>query len=197
VNNYEYIIAGLPVLRKDMGSTELPDPDAILGEIRENCPEKDLPAVDFLLKGCDADNLCADFYAEALAHRNRFIREYFAYDLMVRNRKAAFINRSLGRPEGQDLLPAEEWDSAEEARVNDALAGSDLLARERALDSLMWERIEDLTILEVLNLDVVLGFIAQLKIVSRWIKLDPETGREFFRRLVEGIRDSYKNQENK
>lgn len=197
MNNYEYIIAGLPVLQKGMGKAELPDPDAIIGQILELCPAKDLPTVDFLLRGCVAENLDEAFYAEAGDHRNRFIRSYFAYDLMVRNRKASFINRSLGRPEDQDTIPSGEWDAAEVEEVDNALSCSDLLERERALDNLMWNRIEELTTMEVLDLEVVLGFIACLKIVGRWTRLDPETGREFFRKLVEGITGSYKKQENR
>lgn len=196
MNNYEYIIAGLPVLNRDMEKSELGDPDSIIEEIRSRCPSRDLPTVDFLLKGCDSANLNEEFYSSALSSRNRFIRAYFSYDLMMRNRKAAFINRSLGRPEGQDMLPEEEGDITRRDAVDAALATEDLLSREKALDSLLWDRIEELTALEVLNLEVVLGFIARLKIVGRWVQLDPATGREFFRKLVETVRGSYKKQEN-
>ena len=34
----------------------------------------------------------------------------------------------------------------------------------------------------------ILGFTAKLKIIDRWNKLDPETGRELFRKLVDEIR---------
>ena len=54
----------------------------------------------------------------------------------------------------------------------------------------MWNRIEEINVMKVFDLDVILGFTACLKIVDRWLKLDPETGRELFRKLVEEIRSS-------
>ena len=106
------------------------------------------------------------------------------------------VRAALKERQGQDMLPEEEGDITQRDAVDAALATEDLLSREKALDSLLWDRIEELTALEVLNLEVVLGFIARLKIVGRWVQLDPATGREFFRKLVETVRGSYKKQEN-
>ena len=193
MSNYEYIIAGLPVLQKDAAaSSSNPNADEIIDEIRSLLSDRDAARLDFLLRGFDSENLNADFYSEALKSRSEFIRRYFAYDLLVRNTRTAWLNKSLGRAEGTDIVTVEQdTDISEEVpAIDEVLSQKDILARERELDSLMWNRIEEINVIKVFDLDVILGFVACLKIVDRWIKLDPQTGRELFRKLVEEIRSS-------
>ena len=59
------------------------------------------------------------------------------------------------------------------------------------MDDLMWSKIESITTFDYFDINVILGFIARLNIVARWLKLDPETGKQMFARLVEGVRGSY------
>lgn len=194
MNNYEYIVASLPVIASDYRGPL--DTDAIISEIRSQLSPKDEAVLDTLLKGFDSDSLDAEFYRTALACKNRFIAGYFGYDLDVRNCRVAYLNKALGRPEGQDLLVLDEDEPREFEdleKVNAVLEGSDILERERGLDDIMWERIDELTLMEVFTLDQILGFVAKLQIVARWLRLDPQTGRELFRQLVEEIRNNKKS----
>lgn len=192
MNNYEYIIAGLPVLERDT-ATVSPDVSEITGEIKSQCSARDAALIDFLLEGFVGDNLCEDFYRRAAAHRDNFLRGYFAYDLAVRNARVHFLNRALGRPADMDTVNVEESSPVEEtAPVEDVLALTDILEREKGLDGLMWDRIDELVVMEVFSIDAILGFIAKLNIVGRWLKLDEKTGREMFRRLVDEVRGSFK-----
>ena len=194
MNNYEYIVASLPVIASDYRGPL--DTDAIISEIRSQLSPKDEAVLDTLLKGFDSDSLDAEFYRTALASKNRFIAGYFGYDLDVRNCRVAYLNKALGRPEGQDLLVLDEDEPREFEdleKVNAVLEGSDILERERGLDDIMWERIDELTLMEVFTLDQILGFVAKLQIVARWLRLDPQTGRELFRQLVEEIRNNKKS----
>ena len=194
MNNYEYIVASLPVIASDYRGPL--DTDAIISEIRSQLSPKDEAVLDTLLKGFDSDSLDAEFYRTALASKNRFIAGYFGYDLDVRNCRVAYLNKALGRPEGQDLLVLDEDEPREFEdleKVNAVLEGSDILERERGLDDIMWERIDKLTLMEVFTLDQILGFVAKLQIVARWLRLDPQTGRELFRQLVEEIRNNKKS----
>lgn len=194
MNNYEYIVASLPVIASDYRGPL--DTDAIISEIRSQLSPKDEAVLDTLLKGFDSDSLDAEFYRTALASKNRFIAGYFGYDLDVRNCRVAYLNKALGRPEGQDLLVLDEDEPREFEdleKVNAVLEGSDILERERGLDDIMWERIDELTLMEVFTLGQILGFVAKLQIVARWLRLDPQTGRELFRQLVEEIRNNKKS----
>ncbi len=194
MNNYEYIIAGLPFLSQD--GREAPDTEAILADIREQLSEKDAKTLDFLLSAYAPDMPDAAFYLEAQKSRNRFIREFFALDLGVRNAKVEYLNRSLGRPEGTDVVnPDPEKDLPEfdqEPEVDAILETDDILGRERALDNFYWKSADALTVLDVFDLDLILAFVVKLKQVERWLKLDEATGRELFRKLVKEIKENTK-----
>ena len=194
MNNYEYIIAGLPFLSQD--GREAPDTEAILADIREQLSEKDANTLDFLLSAYAPDMPDAAFYLEAQKSRNRFIREFFAIDLGVRNAKVEYLNRSLGRPEGTDVVnPDPEQDLPEfdqEPEVDAILETDDILGRERALDNFYWKSADALTVLDVFDLDLILAFVVKLKQVERWLKLDEATGRELFRKLVKEIKENTK-----
>lgn len=194
MNNYEYIIAGLPFLSQD--GREAPDTEAILADIREQLSEKDAKTLDFLLSAYAPDMPDAAFYLEAQKSHNRFIREFFALDLGVRNAKVEYLNRSLGRPEGTDVVnPDPEKDLPEfdqEPEVDAILETDDILGRERALDNFYWKSADALTVLDVFDLDLILAFVVKLKQVERWLKLDEATGRELFRKLVKEIKENTK-----
>ena len=188
MNNYEYIIASLPVLSE--GSAGKVDADALVAEIRGHLSTRDNALMDLLLEGYGDGTQDAEFYRRALGCSNGFLRRFFEYDLAVRNAKVDYLNRALGRPEGMDkvVLGEEEPDFDGRAEVDAVLNGSDILARERGLDDLMWQEIDELTRMDVFDIEAILGFTAKLKIIDRWNKLDPETGRELFRKLVDEIR---------
>ena len=192
MNNYEYIIASLPVLSSDFRG-EL-DCDGIIGQIREQLDRKDAGYLDLLLDGFDSEKLDEGFYRKALKSHNSFIRRYFLYDLCVRNLKVEYLNRELGRPERQDVLDLtdEEFEFEDAGKVGEVLSSKDILARERGLDDLMWDEIDSLCGMQVFSPDVIFGFVAKLQIVDRWLKLDPQSGRELFKSLVEEIRNNKK-----
>ena len=199
MNNYEYIIAGLPDLLpgQDGGTEE--EGRRLVQDIRDLLSDKDKLLVDFLTSCLETENLNEEFYSKALEHSNRFIREYFDYDLKMRNLKVRYLNKALERPEAQDCiyLDNSETEGFEgEAEINAVLEGKDILQRERGLDELMWKKIEDITALDVFNVDVILGFIAKLMIVDRWVKLNPQTGHAMFVKLVDEVRATYDNKKS-
>ena len=195
MDNYAYIIASLPVLNQE-DHPEHFVAEEILAEIREQLSGRDQAVLDQLLAGYDAEQLTEDFYRQILRHKNRFLREWFRFDLDLRNATVAFLNDSLGRPEGQDLVLLAEREAEEfpeEEAVQQVLNRADLLQRERGLDDLRWQKVDELTAMDVFDLELILGFVAKLQIIDRWLKLDPESGRELFRKLVEDIRSTYDN----
>lgn len=197
MRNYEYIIASLPFLDKDGKSVMGIPEEELLSEILEQCSDKDRGMIAFLQKGWEDENLTPEFYKEATSHKNRFLRRYFSYDLMLRNAKVAYLNEALSRPEGLDVMEVEgvEIDELELSHIEKVLRGGDLLERERGLDEAMWTMIDDAVLMDVFTFDIVLAFVAKLHIVRRWLNLDPQTGREMFRRLVDEIRGTFKGVE--
>lgn len=196
MNNYEYIVASLPVIEPDtrFGSSEIID--NIIEEVREQLSSKDSLLLTKLLEGYDPDKLDAGFYKDCLSSSCRFIRQYFLYDLMLRNTKVEYLNTTLGRPEGKDILHLEgleEQEFEQHDEIMEILSRKDIIDRERGLDMATWSYIDELNTMDFFDLDAILGIVAKLMIVRRWDKLDPERGAEFFRKLVKEIRATYDN----
>ena len=189
--NYEYLIAGLPDICPDWKGADAGTADAIMQEIRELSSEKDNRLIDKLLEGYQDDKLNLEFYQEMLSSKDAFLKEYFRFDLNVRNAKVAYLNRELRRPAGTDIFLEAPGEFEEAQRLEAVLNTDDILARERGIDDLMWSKIDELTTFDYFDIDAVLGFIAKLHIVSRWLKLDDATGRQMFARLVDEVRGSY------
>ena len=208
MSNFEYIISSLPYLTTGFKYEEGRRFSTVVEEIRENLGEKDSEALDFLLKGLDADNLNPDFYAQALAHPVRFLREYFSFDLNLRNAKVSYLNRQLGRPAEMDIISGKGGEEdenldidlyrfrplefEEEQKVENALAEIDLLSREKALDDVCWEKIGRLETFHYFDLTAVLAYVAKLSIVNRWLALDENRGRQLFKQLVDEVRGTFK-----
>lgn len=196
MNNYEYIVASLPVIEPGSRLGSSSAANAIIDDIREQLSNKDNALVTMFLDGFDPEKLNAGFYRACLGSGSRFLREYFLFDLFLRNTKVEFLNASLGRPEGKDVLLLEELEDYEfeqKEEIVEILSGTDIIGREKGLDMAIWEHVEEVNTMDVFDMDAILGFIARLKIIDRWDKLDPETGAELFRRLIKEIRATYDN----
>ena len=205
MKNYEYIVASLPDITTGWKIGEK-GPEDYIEEIVSLCSDKDRKLIEFLMSGYLEENLNAGFYGKALTHKDAFIREYFRFDLNVRNAKVKYLNKALGRDAEKDVLlfgedtpqavldaVAEEFEEA--ADLETILNTGDILSRERGIDDLMWEKIDSLTTFNYFDIDAILGFITKLNIVARWYRLDEQTGREMFKRLVDEVRGTFKGVE--
>ena len=184
MSNYEYIIASLPSISKDWKFGENQTLDSYIQWIKSQLSDKDIKTVDTLLDGFKEENLNPGFYEAALKDGNRFIKEFFTFDLGMRNTKARFLNKVFSRPVNQDTINLETGEFEEAAKVEEILGGEDILARERGLDAIKWLKISELTTFDYFDLEALLGMIAKMRIIERWRALDEETGREMFLDLI-------------
>ena len=207
MSNFEYIISSLPYLTMDFKYAGQAGFNSVISDIKRDLDEKDQGLVEFLLKGFSDKELNADFYAAALKHRNRFLREYFRFDLNLRNAKVRYLNAQLGREPDMDVMTGEDPEAEdvdidgfrftggefEEAlKVDNILADKDLVSREKGLDDILWDKIDSLATFHYFDIEAVLAYIAKLHIVTRWLNLDEEVGRDVFRRLLKDVRGTYK-----
>ena len=207
MSNFEYIISSLPYLTMDFKYAGQTGFNSVISDIKRDLDEKDQGLVDFLIKGFSEKELDADFYAQALRSRNRFLREYFRFDLNLRNAKVRYLNAQLGREPDQDVMTGEDPEAndvdidgfrftggefEEALKVENILAGTDLVSREKGLDDILWDKIDSLSTFHYFDIEAVLAYIAKLHIVTRWLKLDEEVGRDVFRRLLKDVRGTYK-----
>ena len=187
MDNYVYIVAGLPELTSGFENTGF-DYAAVKESIMELLSEKDQKLVELMEEGFDENTLGADFYAKAAENKNRFIREYFDFDGRLRNMKVEYLAKRLGKNGEEFLVELPEADFEEEKHIQDILADADFVQREQKMDELKWEKASDIARMDYFNMNAILAFMVKAKTVQRWAELDPAKGEEMFRKLVKEIR---------
>ena len=192
MDNYVYIVAGLPELTSGFENTGF-DYSAVKESVMELLSEKDQQLVEFMEEGFDENTLGADFYAKAAESKNRFIREYFDFDGRLRNLKVQYLAKRLGKQGDNYFVELPEADFEEEKLILDILADADFVQREQKMDELKWEKASDIARLDYFNMNAILAFMVKAKTVQRWAELDPDKGQEMFKKLVQEIRGTSAN----
>lgn len=195
MENYVYIVAGLPEIALDFERGQSAYSQA-RDYFIEQLSEKDRGVVSLLEAGFDDSRLDRDFYERALKSRNSFIRNYFLFDLQLRDFKVDYLAQRLGRPAAPYRIDFPEMDDCpEEARIRAILENGDFVAREQQMDQLRWDKATELVSMQYFTLDVILAFLVKARLAQRWFDLDREKGAAMFRELVEGARKSINKEE--
>jgi len=163
------------------------------------------------------DKLNSFFYEQMISHPNQFIREWFTFELNLRNLIAG-INSRKGL-EHFDALASEREratasvlivvnDEAEMILRSNApdfglssqlpwaervinLSRSTLLEFEKGIDLLRWDMLNELTAFSYFGIETIIAFSLKLMMVERWKKLDAQTGKVILERLVEELQATY------
>ena len=141
------------------------------------------------------------YYKECEKHGNRFVREWYAFDRNLRNVCAAYMARKAGVP-AADVVVGEGYVADSLARSSAADFGlkgeldyldavttavaddSNLVDKERKIDEIRWRMADDLTVYDYFNMNGILGYLAKVNIVYRWVALDPAIGKAMFDKLM-------------
>ena len=150
------------------------------------------------------DVLATAYYGYAAEADNRFVREWFEFSRHTGNILTALTARKYGFPAGPRLVGGGEITEAlatsgsrdfgigTEIDYLDALIRihetADPVERERKLDLLKWEWLEEHTFFCHFSVERLLALLLKLDIVERWAGIDGERGRNVFRSLVERLR---------
>ena len=189
MDNYVYIVAGLPELTSGFENTGF-DYRAVKESIMELLSEKDQKLVELMEEGFDENTLGADFYAKVAKSKNRFIREYFDFDGRLRNIKVQYLAKRLGKKAEDYYVELPEADFEEGGQIRAILEDVDFVDREEKMDELKWEKASDITRMDYFNMNAILAFLVKAKTVQRWAELDPVKGEAMFHKLVEEIRNN-------
>ncbi|MBO6026335.1 MAG: DUF2764 family protein [Bacteroidales bacterium] len=192
MDNYVYIVAGLPELTSSFENTGF-DYKAVKDSIMELLSEKDQKLVELMEEGFDENTLGPDFYTKAAKSKNRFIREYFDFDGRLRNIKVQYLAKRLGKKGDDYQVELPDADFEEESQIRAILEDVDFVDREQKMDELKWEKASDIALMDYFNMNAILAFLVKAKTVQRWAELDPAKGQEMFHKLVQEIRGTNAN----
>lgn len=176
----------------------------------------DDPLVDELLEQADRQNILSEqdyrtqlLYEYGMHADNAFVRKWFEFNLNMNNVLAATICLKHGYDIQKSIVG--DNDVAEILRkgsisknANLAVAVPDLkeivaiadidnlLEREKAIDKLRWQWLEEETLFCYFELDNVLAYFLKATILQRWAVLNKEKGEQVFRAIVDDMKRDVK-----
>lgn len=221
---YEYLIAGFEdiALNERVQTSE----EALLELLDEHLSASDKELLALLRRKNDDETILAlleddtvqdrkaelslsdeDFrtqllYEQGLRCKNKFVREWFAYNMDVNNVLAAAVaikhNMDVQKVVVGDSEVAQELRKGGALGKNARLAAlvpdlkevaeiaeiGNLLDREKHIDALRWQWLEERTLFEVFNIEAVLAYYLKASILHRWDNLTVEQGEQVFRDMV-------------
>ncbi|MCB5246232.1 MAG: DUF2764 domain-containing protein [Candidatus Cloacimonetes bacterium] len=68
---------------------------------------------------------------------------------------------------------------------------NNILYREKHYDILRWKWIDEFNFFNYFNIERILGYDEQLRMLNRWIKLDPTAGKEVFKNTIDTLSKSF------
>ncbi len=150
------------------------------------------------------DILATYYYAYATNCPNKFIADWFMFNLNVNNLLVAMLARKYKLNVAECVIGDNEV--AESIRTSGArdfgLAGildyldtvmrlsenGQLKEREHLFDELRWNWLEDNSVFNYFSVEKLFVFLQKLDIIARWAKLDEEQGMLRYKELIEGLK---------
>ncbi|NQU51771.1 MAG: DUF2764 family protein [Bacteroidetes bacterium] len=151
------------------------------------------------------------FYEFVLNEKNTFLREWFTFELNIKNVLTAINCKRFNYNSNYQLVQAginsivftlmksnrlkheffeEELPFAEQIfRV--AESDSSSIEKEKSIDKIKWDYLDEETYFHYFTIEKILSFVIKLNITERWMKLDAKTGKELLDRLINELETSY------
>ncbi|OAV70475.1 hypothetical protein Barb4_01349 [Bacteroidales bacterium Barb4] len=155
------------------------------------------------------DRLAALYYSRAMKTGNKFVAEWFELNLNINNLLSAFTARKYGLDKADYIVGDNETarllrtSNARDFGLGDAVEylpavqriaeETDLFLREKKLDQLKWEWLEEQTFFKTFDIESVFAFLLRLEMLERWVTLDKAAGERTFRELVGAMKKGSNN----
>ena len=183
MDNYPYIIGGFPTLLLDYEPSNFK-----YQEVRDSIfpllSKRDQNLVKWLEYGMKPENLSHYFYYRIKALKNRFLNEYFQLDKTLRTLKVDYLTQRESSIEYADIQ-----------EFTTILNMDNLILREQQHDKFIWEKVDQIVVMNILDIDIILSFLVKSKMVERWCSLDKSVGQELLAKLISEVRGTFKGVE--
>ena len=160
----------------------------------------------FLSEGISHEDYLSGLYYEyAMKNDNSFLKSWFEFNLNLNNILTAISCRKHGFDQKTLVLGNNEV--AQSIKTSNArdfgLGGmfeqldtvlriseeTDLLEREKKLDALKWNWLDENTFFNYFSIEKILAFILKVEMIERWKFLTVEKGTQIFRELLVGMKE--------
>ncbi len=147
------------------------------------------------------------FFDQMLGLSNDFLRNWFKFELNVRNIVTALLARKyeipyeyqiIGTGEVANIIRkshARDFGLGAEIDYLDELANlvrnDNIQEREKAIDELRWKYLDEEIFFEYFTIEKILAFTIKLGMAERWLGIDKDHGNEMFKKLLKELQSSY------
>lgn len=154
------------------------------------------------------DEMMYQYLQYAMKCPNKMMRQWYSMQLDINNILTAMIARQNGwsiadfiqgdnnvtemilSNKTKDFDLSNELDYVKE--LMKIVEEPDPVQKERRIDAFKWVWLDDKTFLEPFSIESVFAYLCKLQMLHRWEKLDPEKGRETFKRIIDELRGEAK-----
>ena len=150
--------------------------------------------------------LWKSYYDMCDKSQSSFIREWSKFELTQRNITAAVNARKIGSNPKEVLVgngtiidslsksQAPDFGLKEQVEYIDQLLQildtDNLLDKEKRLDKMRWDVIDQLITYEYFSMNRILGYLVKVNIIDRWLRLDKSEGERLFRQFSTSLKAS-------
>ena len=155
------------------------------------------------------DFLAALYYKYGMQCKNKFVAEWFEFNLNINNIltaltcrkygwdiKSAIVGDNVVAETIRNSVSARDFNLKAEIDYFDALVSisetSNLLDREHRIDALKWNWLEENTFFSSFSIEKVLSFWLRCELMHRWDNLSMEEGAEIFRQMINDLKKDVK-----
>jgi len=151
------------------------------------------------------------YFEYALTSKNSYLKEWFTFELNIKNILTAFNGVQFNYPLEKHLIQVEQNNANYSLLLNkrlkhelfeEDLPFADQIFRiaesvtnpkekEKAIDKILWTYLDEQTFFHYFTIEKILSYIVKLSIIERWMKLDAETGKALLNKLIEELKLSY------
>ncbi|HMB00487.1 MAG TPA: DUF2764 family protein [Spirochaetota bacterium] len=157
------------------------------------------------------DQLALLFYEAMLTSPDYFIREWFSFELKLRNIIAAVDCRKYGGDKEASIIDLDEVSrqilksTAPDFSLSSRCPWAEKILQQeqtlsvteyaKTIDQIRWRQIDEIPLTDVFSIGSILGFCIKLQITERWQSLEMETGKTFLDKLIKELESSYLEKE--
>lgn len=163
---------------------------------------------DFLKGWSEEDYLSGLYYDYAMQSHNQFVSTWFEFNLNLNNLLTAIFCRKHRLPQeklivgsteiakilrsshARDFGVANLFEYTEE--VIKLSEDTDLLEREKKIDALKWDWLDEHTFFNYFSVERILAYVLRVEMLQRWKMLSVESGSQIFRELLLSMKEGIK-----
>lgn len=151
------------------------------------------------------------YYHYMMTADNHLVRRYAEFSMNLKNLVTALNARKYGMEVSREIIGENEFavalrtsnakdfglgmDYPYVEKVVALMENDNLVERERGLDLIIWNFLDEAVTFEYFSLERVISYMLRLMIVERWSKMSSESGRKVFMEMIERFRQSFQFEE--